>query len=133
MNSRSSSRPQKSIAPRGRRRPSLIEMLEARQMLSVSVARGALMIDGTSGDDVITVSRDPVNKGQLRISINGLLSGVDGFGLKRINISALEGNDLVLIDPSQGSIDLPVNIAGGSGNDTMTGGAGPDVADEGMM
>jgi hypothetical protein len=102
-------------------------MLEARQMLSVSVVRGALMIDGTSGDDTITVSRNPISKGQLRVSINGLLNGVDSVGLKRINISALEGNDLILIDQSQGAITLPVNIAGGSGNDTMTGGSGADV------
>jgi Ca2+-binding RTX toxin-like protein len=124
MNPRSSSR---SKAPAQWQRPLLVEMLEARQMLSVSVVRGALMIDGTSGDDTITVSRNPVSKGQLRVSVNGLLNGVDSVGLKRINISALEGNDLVLIDQTQGAITLPVNIAGGSGNDTMTGGSGPDV------
>jgi hypothetical protein len=121
MNPRSS-RPK---AP-ARRRP-LLETLEARQMLSVSVVNGALIITGTSGDDTITVSRDPVTKGQLRVSINGLLNGVDGVGVNRINISALEGNDLILIDPSQGEIALPVNIAGGSGNDTMTGGSGADI------
>jgi hypothetical protein len=96
-------------------------------MLSVSIVNGALIVNGTSGNDTITVSRDPVTKGMYRVSVNGLLNGVDGVGLKRINISGLEGNDLILIDPSQGAISLPTNIAGGSGNDTMTGGSGPDL------
>jgi hypothetical protein len=108
------------------RRP-LLETLEGRQMLSVSVAHGALIVNGTSGDDTITISRDPVTKGMYRISVNGLLNSVDGVGLKRINVSALEGNDLILIDPTQGAISLPTNVAGGSGNDTMTGGSGPDL------
>jgi subtilase family serine protease len=108
------------------RRP-LLETLEARQLLSVSVIHGALTVNGTSGDDSITVSRDPVTKGMYRVSVNGLLNSVDGVRLKRINISGLEGNDLILIDQSQGVISLPVNIAGGSGNDTMTGGSGADL------
>ena len=106
---------------------SLIETLEGRRMLSVSVLNGALIVNGTPGDDTITVSLDPVTKGMFRVSVNGLLNGVDAVGLKRINISSLEGNDLVLIDQSAGKITLPVNIAGGSGNDTMTGGSGADV------
>jgi hypothetical protein len=108
------------------RRP-LLETLEARQMLSVSVIKGALIINGTTGDDTITVSNDPVTKKMLRVSVNGQLNGVDSVGLKRINISGLEGNDLVLIDQSNGAITLPVNVAGGSGNDTMTGGSGADL------
>jgi Ca2+-binding RTX toxin-like protein len=121
------------MKPRSKRRKNsaqrqpLIESLEGRQMLSVSVLKGVLTINGTSGDDVISVSQDPVTKAMLRVSVNGLLNGVDSVGLKRINISSLEGNDLVLIDESQGAISLPVNAAGGSGNDTITGGSGADV------
>src|SRR2546430_13899005 len=90
----------------------VLEMLEGRRMLSVSVLRGILTINGTAGDDTITLSRDPVTKGLLRISINGLTNGVDEVGLKQINISGLEGNDLILIDQSQGAIALTVNAAG---------------------
>ena len=119
--------PRKSRCLKSARRRPLLETLEARQLLSVSVINGALTVNGTSGNDTITVSRDPVTKGMYRISVNGLLNSVDGVGLNRINISALEGNDLILIDQSQGVISLPVNIAGGSGNDTMTGGSGADL------
>jgi len=108
-------------------RRALLENLEARRMLSVSVLKGTLVINGTSGNDTISVSVDPVGRGRLRVSVNGLLSGVDAASLRRINISALEGNDLVLIDQTQGAITLPVNIAGGSGNDTLIGGSGADV------
>lgn len=122
MKSRSSSRKNKSA-----RRATLIEALESRQMLSVSVSNGTLTITGTSGNDTITVVNDAVTKDMLVVSVNGKLNGVDAVKLKRINISALEGNDLVFIDQSNGAITLPINVAGGSGNDTMTGGSGPDI------
>ena len=78
-------------------RPSLLETLEARQLLSVSVLRGTLTITGTSGDDTIVVSKDPTRTAMFRVSVNGALTGVDEVGVRRINISALEGNDLVFI------------------------------------
>jgi hypothetical protein len=109
------------------RRPSLLEALEGRQMLSVSVARGTLTVTGTSGDDTIVVSQDPTRKSTFRISVNGALSGVDQVGVRRINISGLEGNDLISVDPTYGEITLPVNVAGGSGNDTIIGGSGSDL------
>jgi RTX calcium-binding nonapeptide repeat (4 copies) len=130
MNSRRSSRrnPSAGQAAHRRRRPLLVEALEARQLLSsVSVANHALLIEGTSGNDTITVAVDPLVRGMLRVSINGRQNQIDATGLRRINISALEGDDLVFIDQSQGQIRLPINVAGGSGNDTITGGSGSDV------
>src|SRR4051812_34198268 len=85
------------------RRP-LVETLEGRRLLSISVLRGALNISGTAGDDVIIVSR--ASKDLFAVSINGRLNGVDSLGVKNINISGLGGNDSLLIDETNGIIDI---------------------------
>jgi len=124
MNARSARRRQNGSA---RRRPLLVETLEGRRMLSVSVLRGAVIVEGTSGDDVITITMDKVTPGRLDVTVNDATKAVDLSGVSRVNVSALEGNDLIFVDQSNGAISLPFNIAGGSGNDTMTGGSASDV------
>jgi hypothetical protein len=103
-----------------------VETLEGRRMLSITILRGALNITGTAGDDTIIVSRAPL-RDTLSVSINGRLNGVEEFGLKSINVSGLGGNDTLLIDETNGVIDLPTNLAGGNGNDTLGGGSGADL------
>jgi hypothetical protein len=124
MKSRSSRRTA-ATAPRARR--PLVETLEDRRLLSISVLRGALNITGTGGDDVIIVSVATSQKDTFAVSVNGRLNGVEMQGVKRINISGLAGNDMLLIDETNGVIDVPVNLAGGNGNDTLGGGSGPDL------
>jgi hypothetical protein len=122
MNSRSKRRESATGNPRA-----LLETLETRQMLSVSVVRDTLVVNGTGGNDVISISVDAVTKGMLRVNVNGLLNAVETSGIRRVNISGLEGNDQILVDQSRGVIRIPVNVAGGSGNDSITGGSGEDL------
>jgi hypothetical protein len=122
MKSRSSRR----TATAPSRRP-LVETLEGRRLLSITILRGALNVSGTAGDDTIVVSRAPSLPNTFAVSINGRLNAVDEFGIKSINISGLGGNDSLLIDETNGVIELPTNLAGGNGNDTLGGGSGPDL------
>jgi hypothetical protein len=108
-------------------RRAAVETLEARQMLSVSVDHGTLFVTGTSGDDSIVVSRDPHRRGMLLVTVNGFSNVVDSTSVKRITVNALEGNDSVLVSQSAGVITTPTNLIGGRGNDTLSGGDGPDA------
>jgi hypothetical protein len=103
-----------------------VEALENRQMLSVSVERGILFVTGTSGNDTITIGRDAVSRGTLRVAVNGFYNAVDALGLKQFRVEGLDGNDRITIDQSGGALAIPLNAGGGDGNDTITGGAGAD-------
>ncbi|MGB7160646.1 MAG: hypothetical protein WBD40_21450 [Tepidisphaeraceae bacterium] len=91
--------------------------------------RGTLYVDGTRGDDTITVA---VTGDKAVVSINQL-QGFELSGFKRIGLSGAGGNDTITLtgDPS-----VPVLILGGNGRDAITaggdrailaGGAGNDV------
>jgi hypothetical protein len=105
----------------------LLESLENRQLLSLPVlSNGTLMVNGTSGDDQIVISRDPVTAGVLRVAVNKSVNTVDEIQVKKITINGLEGNDNILMDQSLGKIAIPIYAVGGLGNDTITGGYGGD-------
>jgi hypothetical protein len=111
-----------------RHRRVLLESLETRQLLSLPVlAGGTLMVNGTSGDDQIVISRDPVGVGVLRVAVNKSINSVDEYQVKKITINGLAGNDNILIDQSLGRIAIPVYEVGGLGNDTLTGGYANDL------
>src|SRR5258708_24667210 len=103
-------------------RRAALEALESRQLLTVSVDGGILFVTGTSGNDTITILRDPVVKGMLRVSVNGFYNAVDQGAITQIRVDALAGDDRITVDQSNGVISTPLNAAGGDGNDSITGG-----------
>jgi Ca2+-binding RTX toxin-like protein len=76
-----------------------------------------LFIEGTAGNDVIKV----INANQ--VDFNGALIGLlDEFS--RILAFGREGNDKILV---AGNLAIPALLDGGTGNDTLKGGAANDI------
>lgn len=103
-----------------------LEGLERRQMLSVSVDGATLVIDGTDGADVISLSTDPF-LGGLIVNVNGeeiRWSSASLAGFESVRITANAGDDQVIIADN---LPLPAYIDGGAGNDVLQGGMGDDT------
>lgn len=108
------------------------EALEDRRMLAVSAtfspASGVLNVYGDSLDNSIEVSRNAagallVNGGA--IAIVGGAPTVANTSL--INLFGLSGNDALTLNEASGALPK-ANLYGGSGQDTLTGGSGADLA-----
>ena len=120
----------------------MIERLEHRTLLSstapFSLSKGLLRIDGTPGDDVITVGEE---KGVVTSAVAGgrptvrvlehfLVVGVnalqgfrfDAREVRRVLIQAGDGNDTVTISTVGAGTFRPATIHGGAGDDIITGG-----------
>ena len=81
---------------------------------------GTLTINGTSGNDTITVN---LVGSDLSISVNGSVSTVPSANVVAVVVNALDGNDTV----SFGSTVTQRGILnGGNGTDNLTGGIGDD-------
>ena len=87
---------------------------------------GILDIDGTAGDDTIRLILNASNPAFVDIFINNLTTTPDGtFELSEllsINIDGLAGNDNIIIDSTNGLIEVTdgINVEGGAGFDTLT-------------
>ena len=138
MNAAKSKSPRKSNQSRSL--ASAFEGLESRQMMD---ATGFYMVNGTSGNDVITVTQQlnlpvvamtrglkPVggligkftNSDKFTININGVITNATIPATQRIRIQGLEGNDRIQINGSRGA-----DLMGNAGNDTLVGGDGADI------
>jgi hypothetical protein len=89
---------------------SMIETLEARRMMSVSLDNGVLMVTGTDNADNIKVS---LNGDNVKANVNGDVSqwSVSSNGIFAIRLEALGGADKVNVkmagnDAIIGSVDL---------------------------
>jgi len=129
---------------------SLLDHLEPRRLLAVTLENGILRITGTSAADWITLST--VSEAHLAVpfpakiavGINAQRSVFDVSAIASIQIRGLGGDDLIYasgLDPMDFSLPglsdfpLPVSINGGAGkdaiggtdhNDTLIGGSGND-------
>ena len=88
-----------------------------------------LIVNGTSGDDVIGIS---AKGGFLFANVNGYVQKYPADGINRVNIFAFDGDDRVSIGSGvPGSyVDAGAgndSVDGGDGNDTLTGGAGKNT------
>ena len=91
------------------------------------LAGRTLTINGSSGDDTITLARD--GDGNLSVSVDGQSSTYAAADVDRVEIFALDGDDSVVL-----AQDAPnTRIFGGAGDDTLVGGYGNDeiFGDEG--
>ncbi|MGA2501738.1 MAG: hypothetical protein ABSH20_28695, partial [Tepidisphaeraceae bacterium] len=104
---------------------SVVEGLEARQLLSVTLENGLLQITGTDQADQIKV-RPVANPAKLKVVVNHEVSYFNRADIQRIRIDALGGNDNVQIYEVGGKITIPAAIYGGDGNDNLVGGSGSD-------
>jgi Ca2+-binding RTX toxin-like protein len=89
-----------------------------------TLSGGALDVEGTSGDDVITLVSDGTN---VTATLNGTPS--QAFALSSvtsITVNGNAGNDTITIDSTMPST-LGVSVQGGPGDDTVLGGPGNDT------
>lgn len=108
-----------------------VENLEDRCLMTGGVTaslstNGLLAINGTEGNDVITVRQ--INN---RISVDGVNGSWAANQVRGIAIDARSGNDTVLLNSEalrgQQAINASTVILGGSGNDTIVGGRGNNL------
>lgn len=101
-------------------------LFNATASKSVNVVTGAmqvgndLLIAGTPLADNVTVQPTGV-PGQLRVTINGVTSG-PFTPTGTINVELFDGNDYFAMQ----QVNLPGNVNGGGGNDTLIGGGSAD-------
>jgi Ca2+-binding RTX toxin-like protein len=101
---------------------------DAADVPSTAVANGTLTINGTSGDDTVSL-RLGVDPTQLLVDLG------DGTGPRSFaratftNISAFlgRGDDTFTVTSANGAVTIPTTVDGGLGNDTITGGAADDL------
>ncbi len=119
----------------------MIESLEQRQHLSVTLTDKLLRIDGTSGDDTITIGIGPHmqpngrTRSVLVLQINGSPDQQFDFrDVGSIQVTTFAGNDDVEITGTNivglntiGGIDYNATLDGGAGNDTLRSADGNDV------
>lgn len=97
-----------------------VDMLESRRLLSSSLNGTLLTIDGTAGNDDISVG---LSAGQLVVTLNGNSDGsFDAALVDSIQVNALDGDDSV----SLAGVSTNATLSGGNGNDTLVGGDGND-------
>jgi hypothetical protein len=105
----------------------VIEGLEGRCLLSASPAhldhRGVLRVLGTGHDDVITISPDAQQAGDIDVAVNGKVTTFQASQVQKIMAWGGRGNDVVDLDPS---LNQPATLVGGAGNDSLVGDAGDD-------
>jgi hypothetical protein len=113
-----------------------LDSLERRDVpssVTVALSNGVLKIDGTSGDDVVTVAPGaPIKIGNFFLQTIDVKATTNGaspvtfntsvLGVKSIRFQGFAGNDTFT-----DSTAIPCWANGGPGNDTLTGGSGDDV------
>jgi Ca2+-binding RTX toxin-like protein len=84
-----------------------------------------VVVNGTPGNDVITVVPNSTNNTLITVFVNGMNTGSHpAAGITRLVINGFAGNDTIYV---HGSIRTPIEAHGGEGHDRITGGAGDDV------
>jgi len=112
----------------------LVEPLETRELLaaniSATVVNQYLMIEGTPGNDYLSVTQ---SNGRLSVYGANIMVGgkqvasVDVNTISKVYINGLAGNDTLIAT----SLTKDVVMTGGLGNDYMYGGNGNDLLDGG--
>jgi Ca2+-binding RTX toxin-like protein len=90
-----------------------------------TLTNGNLLVEGTSGDDVITLQAD--GSGNMTATLNGVTSqSIPLASVNTVDVEAGAGNDMVTIESSMPAT-LGVSVQGGPGDDTIMGGPGNDT------
>lgn len=101
----------------------MIERLESRRLLSVTLERGVITILGTTGADSVEVADGAPEENLIKIVYNAQQFDFPRDQVVRIDASLSDGPDLFIA----GSIDIPVHVKGGRGNDSLSGGDANDT------
>jgi hypothetical protein len=86
-------------------------------------SKKAVKIEGTDGNDTITVTKSGSSQGKVKVKINGVDKGTFSFS-GSILVYGKNGNDNISIDSA---VTRTAFVFAGSGNDTVSGGGGNDA------
>jgi Ca2+-binding RTX toxin-like protein len=110
----------------------MIEQLEARQLLSVSMQDGIVLVTGTDAADSVqilatTAGAQPTLTVELWTADQGTVCNFALSDVKGIKVDGLGGNDQLFVDRSAyEDVAIPVTLFGGAGDDVLVGGGGAD-------
>ena len=111
----------------------VVEQLETRRLLSVTLAGRQLQITGDDNPDEIIIRRRASNpSGQYEVSLNGEISHWGTGLIDSFRIRSNAGNDHITVDSTNGAIRVTRFIDGGDGNDTILGSFGVDKVNGGL-
>ena len=111
---------------RRNRTTGMMENLEPRQLLTVSLSNGVLTITGTNAADRIEVQRR-ADDGEVRVELNGQETEFPIGSVTRVVMNGLAGNDFLEYSGRDGGLNVPGVISGGAGNDSIGGGPANDT------
>ena len=121
----------KRTARRHVRRPTGVERLEPRQLLTSAPWIVAGDADPSAPDDLIVVALDPTNAAVLQVTVNGSVVGSRPVAWRgEIQIHGGRGDDVIRVETP--SLTRGFVFYGGPGNDVLVGGAGSDTLDGGI-
>lgn len=121
----------KRTARRHVRRPTGVERLEPRQLLTTTPWIVAGDADPSAPDDLIVVALDPTNAAVLQVTVNGSVVGSRPVAWRgEIRIHGGRGDDVIRVETP--SLTRGFVFYGGPGNDVLVGGAGSDMLDGGI-
>lgn len=103
----------------------VIEALEERRVLSISMEGSVLVLRGTANNDMLTVWAR-TDEQLLDIDENDVWHTVSLVGVTGIRIEGGDGHDELGAMPLA-NVFLPMTISGGAGDDTIIGSRGHDV------
>jgi len=99
----------------------VVDALEQRRMLSVTLSNGVLTLTGTGGNDVATFAPSGSN---LLVSDNGTNYSYALTSVNQIVVNLNHGNDSVTMSAG---LSIPASLVGGNGDDTLVGSDGDDT------
>src|SRR5688572_13471454 len=107
----------------------MMQSLEMRKLLSVTLLEGVLSVEGTDGDDAIVLSIDNTvpETPALVVTVNGVATSNPLSSVTSISVNAGGGDDTVTF----GDVAIAGTVDGGGGKDSLSGGAGGDVLNGG--
>lgn len=120
----------KRTARRHVRRPTGVERLEPRQLLTSTpwIIRGDA--DPSAPDDLIVVALHPTNAALLQVTVNGSVVGSRPVTWRgEIQVHGGRGDDTIRVEAP--GVTRGFVFSGGPGNDRIVGGVGPDRLDGG--
>jgi hypothetical protein len=107
---------------------------EAALTADAEIASQVLKVTGTNGEDqlVLRLSADDANVLEVDVGDDGEADfSFDRAQFAKLEVNALNGNDLIRVDEVNGTIVEPTSIFGENGDDTILGGSAIETIDGG--